>query len=324
MSAHDIARKTGGRKNLRFSTLRDYSIVATVVALLVVLSISSDVFLTSVNLLNILERSATIGVIAVGGTLVIIAGSFDLSVGAIFAVAGVVAVLVANEAGILAGYVAGVATGLIFGVANGMLVTYVRINSFLATLGTSIIIRGVALLLTGGFLALSSDPAFTILGRGSFLEVKYSSWLYVGFVALTWFILARTSFGRYIYAAGGNAEASRLSGVRVEVVRTATFAISGLAAGLAGAIVASRVSSGRADSGADLPLGAIAAIAVGGTSIFGGEGAIWRTVLGVFLLILIGNGFNLLNVNPTYQRVFQGTIILVAVGVDAWSRERRS
>ena len=323
MSTEETTRKVGMRRIIRVSTLRDYSIVATVAVLLLILSISSDVFLTKVNLLNVLERSATIGIIAVGGTLVIIAGSFDLSVGAIFAISGVVAVLVANEVGVFAGYIAGVVIGILFGVANGILVTFGRINSFLATLGSSIIIRGVALLLTGGFLALSSDPAFTVLGRGSFLDVKYSSCVFIAFTVLSWFVLARTSFGRYIYAAGGNAEASRLSGISVKAVRTATFAISGLSAGLAGVIVASRVGSGRADSGADLPLAAIAAIAVGGTSIFGGEGAVWRTVLGTFLLVLIGNGFNLLNVAPTYQRIFQGAIILVAVAVDAWSRERQ-
>jgi len=198
MSTEETTRKAWMRRVLRVSTLRDYSIVATVAVLLLILSISSDVFLTKVNLLNILERSATIGIIAVGGTLVIIAGSFDLSVGAIFAIAGVVSVLVANEVGVFAGYIAGVATGTLLGVANGILVTFGRINSFLATLGSSIIIRGVALLLTGGFLALSSDAAFTVLGRGTFLDVKYSSWVFIAFVVLSWFVLARTSFGRYI------------------------------------------------------------------------------------------------------------------------------
>jgi ribose transport system permease protein len=126
-----------------------------------------------------------------------------------------------------------------------------------------------------------------------------------------------------VYAVGGNAEAARLSGIRVGLVRGVTFALSGLAAGLAGVVVASRVSTGQADTGAGLELAAIAAIVIGGTSILGGEGAIWRTVLGVVLITLIGNGFNLLNVDPTYQQIFQGVIILLAVGIDAWARRSR-
>jgi ribose transport system permease protein len=125
-----------------------------------------------------------------------------------------------------------------------------------------------------------------------------------------------------VFAAGGNDDAARLSGVRVGLVRATTFALSGCAAGIAGLIVVSRSSTGQADVGAGLELSAIAAIVVGGTSILGGEGAIWRTLLGVLLLAMIGNGFNLLHIDPVYQQVVQGGIILTAVGVDAWTRRR--
>jgi ribose transport system permease protein len=141
------------------------------------------------------------------------------------------------------------------------------------------------------------------------------------FTFVVWFFLKFTRFGRRVYAVGGNPEAARLSGIRVNFVRASTFAISGAAAGLAGVIVTSRVATGQADSGGlNIALDAIAGIVIGGTSIAGGAGAIWRTVLGVLLLAMIGNGFNLLNVDSTYQRIFQGAIILFAVGIDAWSR----
>ena len=141
-------------------------------------------------------------------------------------------------------------------------------------------------------------------------------------MALTAFLLTWTTFGRYVYSAGANPVAARLSGVRVDGVRAATYALSGLSAGLAGIIVSSRAATGQADAGIGLEFSVLAAVIIGGTSVYGGEGAIWRTVLGVLFLGMIGNGFNLLNIDPTYQQIIQGGIILAAVAVDAWSRRR--
>jgi ribose transport system permease protein len=210
--------------------------------------------------------------------------------------------------------------GLLIGVINGLLVTVVRINAFITTLAMLIIVRGIAVSLTGGFLIPVQDGLYTLLGRQALFGVKYSIWLLVLFVLVIGVLLSRTVLGRHLYAAGGNPEAARLSGVPVAGVRTVAFAISGLAAALAGVIISSRVANGQADAGSGLEFSAIAAIVVGGTSIFGGEGAIWRTVVGVFFLALIGNGFNLLAVPATYQQIFQGLIILFAVGVDVWAR----
>lgn len=313
-----------GRARSRLSTvgLRDYGIVLSFVALVVVLSISSPVFLTTQNLLNVLEQTSTVGIVAAGGTLVIIAGGFDLSVGAIFALAGIVAAIVSNAAGVPAGIVAALVVGVVVGTANGLLATVGRINPFITTLGTSIIVRGICLAITGGFLVPVDDPSFTSFGREGIFGVKYSILVFGVFLLLTGVLLARSRIGRYIYAAGGNAEAARLAGISVPAIRTATFAVSGLAAAIAGVLIASRAANGQAASGQGLEFSAIAAIVVGGTSIFGGEGAMWRTVLGVFLLALIGNGFNLLAVPPTYQQIFQGSIILAAVGIDVWARRK--
>ena len=311
----------GWSHRLRLSTLRNYGIVLSFLVLFIVLSVWSDVFLTKTNMLNLLDQSAAVGIIACGGTLVIIAGGFDLSAGAIFAVAGIVAVNVANSAGTTAGIVAGVAAGVGLGLGNGILTTVGRINSLIGTLASSIVIRGVALVITGGFLVQATPTNFTQLGQGKFADVNYSIWTLLGVFLFTTLLLTRTTFGRYIYASGGNAEAARLSGVRVGVVRAITFAISGGCAGLAGVLVASRVQTGQANAGMGIELTAIAAIVIGGTSILGGEGAIWRSILGVLLLAMIGNGFNLLNLDPTYQLIVQGSIILVAVAIDAWSRK---
>ena len=306
----------------RRSALRDYGIVVSFLAIFVFLSIASDVFLSTRNLLNILEQSAAVGTVAVGGTFVLIAGGFDLSVGAIFALSGIAAAHATNVGGPVAGVAAGLSVGLLVGLVNGLLTTVGRINPFITTLATAIIVRGVALAVTGGFLVPIADPAFTTIGRGSLGGLKWSIIIFAAFVIVAGLLLWRTVFGRQAYASGGNPEAARLSGVPVGRVRTVTFAISGISASLAGIILAARAASGQADVGVGLEFQAIAAIVVGGTSIFGGEGAVWRTVLGVLLLALIGNGFNLLAVPPTFQQIFQGSIILLAVGLDVWARRR--
>lgn len=305
-----------------FSSARNYGIVIAFLALFVTLSIASEAFLSSSNLLNIADQNAAIGIMACAGTFVFIAGGFDLSVAAVFALSGVIAAKVAVSTGVAPGLVAGVLAGLAVGVINGAVTTVGRVNAFVATLATSIIVRGLAVLLSGGLLITVTDESFSHLGSGAIGDVKYTTLVWLAFGLISGFVLSRTTIGRAAYACGGNPEAARLSGIRVSFVRAATFAFSGLAAGLAGVLEASRVSTGQADSGMGLELSVIAAIVIGGTSIAGGEGAIWRTVLGVLLLALIGNGFNLLSIDASYQQMFQGAIILGAVALDAWARRR--
>ncbi len=313
------------RPQLRLAALRDYGILAAFVVLFVVLAFSSDVFLNLTNWLNILDQWSAIGIMACGWTLALIAGGFDLSIGAVYALASVVAAEVALSGGAAAGLLVGALSGLGIGIVNGGLSTVGRINSFMATLAMSFVVRGLALAISGGYLIRvvteeGKPTRFNTIGRSEFLGAKYSVWLFAGVILVTAFLLHRTIFGRHVFASGGNPEAARLSGVRVDLVRTATFAISGLCAGLGGMIVASRVSTGQSDVGVGIEFDVIAAVAIGGTSIFGGAGAIWRTVVGVLLLAMIQNGFNLMNVDAVYQRIVFGLIILGAVGIDAWSR----
>lgn len=318
--AATLRRITTTRARPRVSALRDYGIVVSFVALFVTLSIASPVFFTKVNLLNVVDQSAAVGLIACGGTLVIIAGGFDLSVGGIYAISGVVAAQAVPHVGAWPAILLGTLLGAGFGFCNGFLTTVGRINPIITTLATALMIRGLSVAITGGFLVRVDDPAYAILGNSEFGGIKYTTWLFIAFAIAVAVLLSRTTLGRAIYAVGGNAEAARLSGVRVGVVRATTFVVSGLGAALAGVMISSRVATGQADTGIGIELTAIAAIVIGGTSILGGQGAIWRSVLGVLLLTLIGNGFNLLNVNPTYQQIFQGAIILGAVAIDAWSR----
>jgi ribose transport system permease protein len=307
---------------LRWTRLRDYGIVLAFVALFVALSLSTDTFLRTRNLLNILDQSAPVGIIACAVTICIIAGVFDLSTGSIFGVAAVVACKVANQVDPVVGIGVGILTGLVLGIVNGVLVHATRINSFIGTLATSIAFRGLAIITTGGMIVTVTNPTFGLLGRSDLLGAKYTVWVFGVFFLITAFLLARTTFGRAVYAAGGNAEAARLSGIRVGLVRGSCFALSGLAAGIAGVLSASRTSSAQADLGTGLELAAIAAAVVGGTSILGGEGAVWRGVLGVLTLATIGNGFDLLNIDTTYQMIVQGGLILIAVAADQLLRRR--
>ncbi|MFC7550792.1 ABC transporter permease [Plantactinospora sp. GCM10030261] len=308
------------QRRLKLDRLRDFGIPIAVLLIFVYLSIASPVFLTPRNMLNLLDQSAIVGMIAAAGTLVLIAGGLDLSTGAIFAISGVIAAQAAPSIGTAGAVAVGATVGIVFGLINGLISTVGRVNAIITTLATGIMIRGLALVITGGALVRVTDPGFSQLGRGDLFGVKYVVFVFIGIVAACWFLLSRTAFGRYVYATGGNPEAANLSGVRVNRIRTIAFMISGLAAACAGVLVASRVSTGQADAGLGMEINAIAAIVIGGTSINGGEGAVWRTVFGVLLVTLVGNGFNLLNVNPIWQQVFQGAVILAAVALDSWSK----
>lgn len=309
------------RARVSREALSEYAIVFSFAALFLTLSIASGAFLTSTNLLNILDQWAPAGIAALGQTLVIIAGGFDLSVTAIFSVSGVIAAKVANSSGSAAlGWFAGIGVGAGLGLINAILVTRIRINALIATLATGFAFSGFALVLTDGRLITVENTVFRDLGTNELLGIKFTVWIFAAAAIVAGIALARTNFGRYIYAEGGNKEAARLSGIRTELISSLTFVISGACAGLAGVLVASRIGGGQAGASTELALTTIAAVVLGGTSIQGGYGAIWRTVLGILILALIGNGFNLLGVNSTYQQIVTGAIILLAVGVDSWAR----
>lgn len=304
----------------RFSVSRfmsRYGIVIVFAALFIVLSVLSPAFATPRNLFNILAQTAPVGIIACGAALVIISGGFDLSVGAIFAAGGVVSALAAASLDPVLAILAGTLVGSLLGLVNGLIISGFGINSFIATLATGFIFRGIATIVTGGFLISAANSQFRWFGNGRVFTVPLPVYLFAFVALITGLLLAKSRFGRYLYASGGNAEAARLSGIRVELVRLAAFGISGTAAGFAGVISAARVSTGQADAGTGVELTVIAAVVVGGISIMGGEGAIWRAVLGVLLIAMIGNGFNLLNIDPFYQSIAQGVIIVIAVAVDS-------
>jgi ribose transport system permease protein len=315
---------THGGMRERLPALRSAGILLPFIILFVVISSTSSSFLTKSNLLNILDQQSAILVMAAAGTLVLISGGLDLSIGATYAFAGVIAAQFAQHHGVLPSVLLALLAGLAIGLVNGVISTVFRINSLIATLSMSFIVSGLASRVTNGnLIVLTNHPHFGKIAQTSFLGVRTSIWIALAALAVLGVVLSRTAVGRYIYAAGGNPQAARLAGVRVSGVRIIAFAASGTAAALGGVIDTSRVLSAQSSSGDALAFTVLAGIVVGGTSILGGEGAIWRTIVGVLFIALVGNGFDLLGVNPLYQQITLGVILLLAVGIDAWWRKQR-
>jgi ribose transport system permease protein len=286
-----------------------------------VLVIVSPSFLRFQNLTNILDQQAGIIIVAAAGTLVLIAGGIDLSVGALYGLAGATAAQLAVSFGPAVGIVAALGVGLIAGLANGVIVTQFRINPLIGTLAMSFVVGGIGAIATHGNLVVVLDhPEFQTFAATKIFGITSAAWMMIVLAIAAAILLSRTTFGRYVYATGGNAEAARLGGVRINTVRVATFALSGMAAALAGTIDASRTLSAQASAGSFLTFTVLTGIIVGGTSILGGEGSVQRTVVGCLFVALVANGFNLLGFDPFYQQITLGIILLLAVGTDAWSR----
>lgn len=317
-----ITAKSGGTSFNTAAFVREYGVLIIIALLLILLTFASDSFLTLRNLLNIVNQSAPLMIIACALTLVIIGGGFDLATGAIFGVAAVSAGWIATHVDPYLAIVAGPLIGLLLGTLNGLIITTFNVHSFLVTLATSLVYRGIAILITGGSLIPVRIEQFSWLGRGRIGMVNIAVIVLVIFMVAMMVLLNRTTFGRRVFAVGGNEEAAILSGIRTNLVKTVTFAISGAAAGLAGVITVSRLSMAEPQAGAGFELEAIAAVILGGTAITGGAGAIWRSVAGVLLMALIGNGFNILNVNPFFKDLTTGVIIVIAVALAA-SKPRR-
>lgn len=316
-----------GRRSARLRGLRpaDYGIVWVTVALFVILTQTSDVFLSAANLRNVLDQQSLLLIAGSAMTLTLICGHFDISLSASFINAGIVTALVANaQDSPVAAIAAGVAIGTAFGLLNGVTVAWVRINSFIATLATSFVFYGVGFLLSERSIIRIDDRSFSDLARGRSAGVTNATWIAAATVVVFWLILERTRFGRHVFAAGGNAEAARLAGVRVERIVLATFVITGAATGLAGALSASKTLVAQPSDDFSFVFSVLTAVIVGGTSIAGGEGAVWRTVFGAFFTAFMLNGFNLHQIDPIIQRLIQGSVILVAVAADNWTRSRRA
>lgn len=292
---------------------------------LAVFPATSDSFLTAKNMFNILRQISTNMLLACGMTMVIILGGIDLSVGSIIALSGVI------SAGCVARYglpipmalLVGVLIGLVIGSINGGIIAFTTIPPFIVTLATMNVARGLAKVYTGGSPVRVVTKEWQFLGAGYMGPVPVPVIIMIVVVIISAFIMNRTKMGRHIYAVGGNAQAAVFSGIKVAKVKFFVHAFSGVMAGLAGIILASRMYSGQPTAGEGAEMDAIAAVVVGGTSMSGGSGKIGGTVIGALIIGILNNGLNLLNVNSFWQDVVKGIVILLAVLIDYFRNKKK-
>ena len=289
----------------------------TLAALFIGLAIASPHFLTAVNLSSVVRQTAVINIMALGMTLVIVAGGIDLSVGSILALAGLLGTMaMANDYSILTGIGVGLVTGAACGFVNGFSTTKLRISPFIVTLGTMGIVRGLALIISNGLPVHDVPGAFSFLGDGELLHVPFALWLVLGSAVIVHVILEHTRLGRYAFAIGSNPDAALYAGVPITLHTTAVYTIGGLLTGLAGMIEASRLMTGQPTAGFTYELQAIAAVVIGGGSLRGGEGSVIGTLIGGFIMGLLSNGSDLLGISPYLQQAIIGAVIILAVAVD--------
>lgn len=292
-------------------------VLTALVALGVILTLASPVFLTPANIGNLLVAAAVMGIVAAGETFVMLSGGLDISVGSILAFAGVVSALVltATHSAAIA-VAAGLAIGAACGILNGLIITKLRINALIVTLATMSIYLGLTYIVGNGKAVGATDAVFSWLGNGNVLGIPNPIIVLVVVYVVGHFVLAYTTIGRNIYAMGGNAEAARLSGLDLTRYRIGLYTLSGTLAGLSGVILTARLGSGQPIAGTGYELTAIAAVVLGGTSLSGGVGSMIGTALGVLVLGTLSNGLILLRIPAFYQYLARGAVLLLAVGLD--------
>lgn len=280
-------------------------------------------FWTMTNLTNVARQVSILALISVGETFAILSAGIDLSVGSLLALVSVICAQTMLEYGVAVGILAGILIGAVCGLINGILIAKARIPPFIATLAMLVGARGLALTLSGGLPIAGLPKSFLTIGAGYILGIPIPAIIAAIVMAIGYFILSRTAFGRNVYAVGGNEEAAMLSGINVSRVKILVYLLSGVCAGIAGVVLTSRVISGQPTLGEVQELYAIAAVVIGGSKISGGYGGVGKTVLGVLVLGLLNNGLNLIRVSSYVQLIVIGVIIVLAVYVDLLRSRRQ-
>jgi ribose transport system permease protein len=294
------------------------------VGVCLVMIATTEHFLAVDNLVNIARQVSINAIIAVGMSCVILSGGIDLSVGSVMALCGTLtAGLMVAGLTPAAAIAAGLAVGLLFGVGNGFFVAYARMPPIIVTLATMGIARGMALLYTGGYPIDGLPDWFEFFGRGKVLGLQTPIVAMLLVFAVAWVLLEHTPLGRYIYAIGGNEEATRLSGVRVNRYKLLVYGVSGLTSAIAGLVLTSRLMSGQPNAGVGFELDAIAAVVMGGSAITGGRGSILGTLIGALMLGVLNNGLNMMGVSPYLQNIIKGVIILLAIYISRNNGKRQ-
>jgi ribose transport system permease protein len=304
-----------------FRERREATVLVMLIIVFMGLTVASEFFLTTRNLTNVARQMSVVGIVALGQALVIISGGIDLSVGSVIGLAAVAAAMISAGTGSpILGIAGALAIGTLVGAINGLLVTRVRINPFITTLGTLSIARGTALLVTNGN-PQRFDNWAAWLGHGKVGEIPVQFILLVVLTALVWFFANRVKWGRNVYAVGDNARAARLAGVDVRATRIIVFTVCGALAGLGGLLLGGMLTNANPNLGLGYELDVIAAVILGGVALTGGRGSILGVVIGAALMALLRNAFVLLNVSGYWQTITIGLVVVIAVGADSLARK---
>lgn len=292
-----------------------YGSLLVLAVMVIIMALVSPNFLTFANLFNISRQIAVMAIVAAGMTFVIISGGIDLSVGSNVALSGIVLSWLIQSAGLPIGLalIAGLGVALLIGLLNGSFIAKLKIPFFIVTLATMVIARGLCFIITGGFPISQLGESFQQIGRGYLGPIPIPVIIMILVYVAAFTILQRMRFGRYVYALGGNETAARLAGIRLDRVKIAIYGVSGVCAGVASLILTSRMNSGDPNMGTGLEMDAIAAIVIGGANISGGKGWIWGTFIGAYIIGILNNGLNMLNIAAYYQMALKGLVILLAV-----------
>jgi ribose transport system permease protein len=302
-----------------------YGIAGVLILLVVLMSVIAPNFFSFDNGINVARAVSINAILAAGMTLVILTGGIDLSVGSVVALTGVTSILLwtAGTPAIVA-VVGGIIAGALAGLVNGSLIAYLGLPAFIVTLGALTYVRGFSYSLTNAQPLVANDLGFRGLGNGGIAGIPTPVLIMLVVYVVLWFVLERTTFGRHIYAIGGNREAARLAGIKVRYTLVRVYVIMGACAGLAGVIFAARVESGQPKAGEGYELDAIAAVVLGGTALAGGRGRIFGTLVGALIIGVLSNGLVLMNVPFFYQLVVKGAVIVLAVAIDGLKNLKRA
>jgi len=302
---------------------RDYGVLIGFVVLCIAISMATPAFLSKQNVLNLLRQSSIIGIISAGMTFVIISGNFDISVGAVAALSGVIVMRISTTGtNLFLAIIAAIVVCAIIGLVNGIMVAKVNVPSLIATMAMVTIVRGILLMITGGYPITQTIPMLDSLGNGYFIGIPMPVIVFILVVIVSYIVLTQTKFGRHVYSVGGNQDASKLNGINVDNQKIKVFIINAVLAAIAGLVLTGRLGTASPVAGDSYDMDAIASVVIGGTSVSGGSGSVLKTIIGVLLMSVINNSFNLLGIDIFFQYIFKGLIILVAVGFDSYSKKK--
>lgn len=280
-------------------------------------------FFSAINLQNVLVQNAPLGIVAVAVTLLLIAGGLDFSPAGTFALSAVVFALMADKVPLGVALAIALLTGVLCGLLTAAAVELLKVSDFIATLGTGSILAGLAFLVSGSSPVIPENPGFARISTTLILGIPLPIVILLVALAIGWFLLEGTVYGRWLYVVGGNREAGRLAGINVRAVKASAFVLVSLCAGLAGVLASSRLGVAQGGLGGNLALDAFTVVIIGGTSMFGGEGRMWRTVVGFAIIATINNVFDALAVDSSWQSVAKGAILVSAVALDGLAHRRR-